>query len=468
MVVSVKENQTSEFYNGGYYLDTLNSEAVRYFIEKTHEKYKQEIGESFGREVFGLYSTEPIRGPMFSPMFSGSDWQKCCPYSYDTEKLFEERWGYDLITRLPELFFFMQGENYSIVTAHYSEVINDQFLNSYVIPYYEWCKINNLVLLANFAGEETLTSQAMLTGSCMSYYRYCDLPGVDVPFLTEEYWGMLKQVTSITRQFNKKSCFALNYGGTGWGVTFAQYKLSADVQTYLGVDTRLIYKASSTLAQVAKRDYPSAISTQSSFCEEYSYVENYFSRLSALNKASSESEHILVIHPGLSAWGKQVAGNSEDESRKDYRELEEKFVQMYSYLIRNSIDFDYGDELVMAESAQVKGFGKKSTLKIGNCRYRTVVVYGMETMRKSTYQLLLSFVSRGGKVVFVDSLPTRLNGYKTDFSLSELVKRSTRAHMDRDLAQTLDPKTFIRVDEYGSEKNVCFKKRTFADGTLFL
>ncbi len=468
MIVSIKENETSEFYNNGYYLDTLNSEAVRYFISKTHEKYKQDIGDSFGKEILGIYSTEPIRGPMFSSMFSGSDWQKCCPYTYDTEEIFEERWGYDLITRLPELFFFMQGEDFSLVTAHYSEVINDQFLKSYVIPYYEWCKNNNLVLLANFAGEETLASQAMLTGSCMSYYRYCDIPGVDVPCFSEECWGMMKQVTSIKRQFSKQSCFSLNYGGTGWGATFAQYKELADVQTYLGIDTRLIYKASSSLTQVAKRDYPTGITVQSAFSDEYSYVEDYFSRLSALNRATRESEHVLVIHPGLSAWGKHVAGDCESEKRKDYRELENKFAQMYSFLIRNSIDFDYGDELIMAECAQVKGLGKKTALKIGDCKYKTVVVYGMETMRKSTFKTLSSFVGRGGKVVFVGDLPKRLNGYKTDFTLSELVKHSVRVEMNKELAQILAPKTFIRVDEYGSEKNVCFKKRIFADGTIFL
>lgn len=468
MIVSVKENESSEFYNDGYYLDTLNAEAVRYYISKTHEKYKQEIGETFGREVIGIYSTEPIRGPMFSPMFSGSDWQKCCPYTYDTESEFEERWGYSLITRLPELFFFTQGEHYSIVTSHYAEIINNQFLSAYVIPYYEWCKNNNLVLFANFAGEETLTSQAMLTGSCMSCYRYCDVPGVDVPYLTEGYWGMMKQVTSIKRQFNKQSCFSLNYGGTGWGGTFTQYKLLADVQTYLGIDTRLIFKASSTLSQVAKRDYPTAITTQSAFIDEYSYVENYFSRLSALNKASKEGEHILVIHPLLSAWGMQVAGDCEDENRKDYHALEDKFASMYSYLIRNSIDFDYGDELIMAECAKVKGLGASTNIKIGECKYKTVVVYGLETMRQSTFKLLSSFASRGGKVVFVDELPARLNGYKIDFATSELVKHSVRAQMNRDLAQVVAPKSFIRVDEYGPDKNVCFKKRYFADGSVLL
>ena len=50
MVVSIKENEAFEFYNNGYYLDTLNCEAVQYFISKTHEKYKQEIGESCRRQ----------------------------------------------------------------------------------------------------------------------------------------------------------------------------------------------------------------------------------------------------------------------------------------------------------------------------------------------------------------------------------------------------------------------------------
>ena len=469
MVVSIKENEPSEYYNNGYYLDTLNREAVDYYINKTHEKYKQEMGDAFGNEVVGIYSTEPIRGPMFSPMFSGKDWQRCCPYTYDTEYEFEARWHYTLISRLPELFFFRQGEDYSLVTAHYCEVINNQFINSFVIPYYEWCKNNNLILLANFAGEETLASQTMLTGSLMNCYRYCDVPGIDVPYLTEGYWGMMKQLTSIKRQFGKKSCFSLNYGGTGWGATFSQFKKSADLQSYLGIDTRMVFKASSTLSSVAKRDYPAGVTYQSSFFDEYSYVENYYSRLSALNKQTEEGEHILLIHPSLSAWGMQVAGDFESESRTAYRELEDKFASMYSFLISSSIDFDYGDELIMAECASVKGFGNNVSVKIGQCRYKTVVIYGLETIRTTTLKLLTAFVARGGKVVFVGDLPSRVNGYKTDLSTSKLIKKGIRAEMgDKDLASVIAPKSFIKVDEYGAKKNVCVKKRYFADGAVLL
>ena len=178
---------------------------------------------------------------------------------------------------------------------------------------------------------------------------------------------------------------------------------------------------------------------------------------------------MLVIHPALSAWGMQVSGDFEDENRKAYRDLEDKFAWLYSFLIRNSIDFDYGDELVMEECAQVKGFASKTTLKVGECKYKTVVVYGLETIRSSTLKLLSLFANRGGKVIFIDGLPARVDGFITKISALGFIKRCVMAKKeDKNLSSIIAPRSFIRVDEYGSEKNVCFRKRVFADGTVLL
>ena len=46
-------------FNGTSYVDLMNPEAVREFLNCTHEKYKEHCGEHFGKEIPGVFTDEP-------------------------------------------------------------------------------------------------------------------------------------------------------------------------------------------------------------------------------------------------------------------------------------------------------------------------------------------------------------------------------------------------------------------------
>lgn len=79
--------QNNSFYNGYTYLDTMNPDAVQDFFASTHEKYKQHVGDLFGKEIKGIFTDEPHRGALFSGFgIDNPNGEKMCPY---TGKLFE-------------------------------------------------------------------------------------------------------------------------------------------------------------------------------------------------------------------------------------------------------------------------------------------------------------------------------------------------------------------------------------------
>ena len=49
----------SPWYNNETYLDTLNPKAVEKFVATTHERYKEALGESFGKTVPAIFTDEP-------------------------------------------------------------------------------------------------------------------------------------------------------------------------------------------------------------------------------------------------------------------------------------------------------------------------------------------------------------------------------------------------------------------------
>lgn len=58
----IEHMKGQEFYNGYTYLDTLNLDATKAFLNATHEKYKQKCGDLFGKTLLGVFTDEPHRG----------------------------------------------------------------------------------------------------------------------------------------------------------------------------------------------------------------------------------------------------------------------------------------------------------------------------------------------------------------------------------------------------------------------
>ena len=93
----------------------------------------------------------------------------------------------------------------------------------------------------------------------------------------------------------------------------------------------------------------------------------------------------------------------------EIRRLEEQYASVFHMLTGNRIDFDYGEEDIMARHAHAEN----GTLHIGSCAYGKVLVAGVDTLRSSTLRLLTDYAAQGGALIFagnppafVDALPS--------------------------------------------------------------
>ena len=62
LIFSLEADENSPWFNGYTYLDTMNHEAVKKYIEVTHEAYRREISAEFGKNVPGIFTDEPYYG----------------------------------------------------------------------------------------------------------------------------------------------------------------------------------------------------------------------------------------------------------------------------------------------------------------------------------------------------------------------------------------------------------------------
>ncbi len=93
--------------------NVMNPEAVDRFIELTHERYfAKRLAEHFGKTVPAIFTDEPhfvAKGNMNFAR-AGEDVMSP-PLPYDFCETFEAEYGYDLLDRLPEVFWERGGRN---------------------------------------------------------------------------------------------------------------------------------------------------------------------------------------------------------------------------------------------------------------------------------------------------------------------------------------------------------------------
>ena len=405
----VRLQDPSAWFNGQTYLDTLNEKAVAKFIEITHEKYRREIAAKFGGTVPGIFTDEPFFGSC--PGTKLSDHEYSTPWTGVLPDVFKKRYDYDLIDHLVELFYEVEGID-PIRTRHdYMDCLTHLFSTSYAKQIGSWCEKNKMLSTGHLLCEDTLSLQTGYVGSCMRSYEYMQAPGMDE--LTE-YWRIYdtaKQVTSAARQFGRKWRLSETYGCSGWDFPFAGHKAISDWQAALGINLRCQHLYWYTMKGEAKRDYPAAISYQSPWWNEYSYVEDYFARINMVMIEGQEVRDLLVIHPVESMWTKIKKDWVEKD---DVKAANSAFVALRDCIHDANIDFDYGDEEIMSRHARVVRNNGVAVLQVAQAQYRAVVVPELITMRSSTLKLLADFQSAGGRVVMVGAPAGYLDGVKSE------------------------------------------------------
>lgn len=388
-------------YNGYSYIDTMNSESTKEFMRLTHELYKNHCGDMFGKQLVGVFTDEPHRGPLFNRFgLDNENGANMAPFTGRLFSYYKSRWNQDLRRRLPELFY--KGKTEWNETAYrYVICLNDLFINNFAKPYYDWCRKNNLLLTGHLLHEDSLRMQTSMNGSLMRYYEYMDYPGIDILGEGNACYWVPKQCASVARQLGKEMVLTELYGCTGWQMTFEAYKICTEWQILFGANFRCPHISWYSMRGQAKRDYPASILHQSAWYPYYSYLENYFSRLTAFVEDGHSSVQTLVISAVESMFGYVHKGwlHIFDYNDACIGALEKRYEDQFFALIGKHIDFDYADEDILARHAAVEEQGGKIYLRVGKARYTQVLKDDMQHLRESTKKILNEFASMGGTVV---------------------------------------------------------------------
>lgn len=394
------------WYNGFTYLDTMNPEAVAKFIEVTHEAYRREVGEHFGKTVPGIFTDEPNPGPVFQEWFENDGGEICLSWTGKFPQRFSEIFGDDLTAHLPEIAYDL-ADNYASRTRYHYYICRARlFVDAFSKQVGKWCEENNLLSTGHSLCEEPANT-VKAGGACMQFYPYMQVPGIDILTQYELDFTTAKQCSSVARQMGRKWVLSELYGGTGWETTFETYKHVGDWQAVLGVTLRCLHLSFYSMAGEAKRDFPASINSHCPWWKQFHYVEDYFSRLNVILTAGEPVCDLVVIHPIESYY---LTHNLNWQENETIKQMNDDYSQMVCWLLGEHLDFDFTDEHLLIEFASTVGTDDDGAyLQIGKMKYRAVLVPPLLTMRQTTLQLLQEFSKAGGNVVFAGNAPHLLD-----------------------------------------------------------
>ncbi len=403
-------------YNGNTYIDTMSYEAVNKFIEVTHDEYKKRCGDRIGTSIKGIFTDEPHRGKCMGNCKTENGVRSSAIfYTDDIFEEFEKRYGYDISKILPEIFYRLKGELVSKPKIDYIDLGCNLFNERFAVPINKWCEDNNMILTGHVLHEDLLSTQTAPNGSLMRFYLNMGNPGIDILGNDNRSYWVAKQCQSVCRQFDKKWMLSELYGCSGWEFNLRSHKTLGDWQALFGVNVRCPHLSWYTMEGECKRDYPASVSFQSPYYKDYNFVETYFARIGLMLSEGKPVCDVLVLNPIESVWTTAHLSwaNWIFGADKETHVLEGIYQKTFMKLACARIDFDYGEEFIMANYAKVKG----NNLTIENGTYKTVVVSGALTIRKTTYDLLYKFLENGGKVVFAGDIPKYVDAVRSDACL---------------------------------------------------
>jgi len=376
-------------YTSHEYVDVLNRAATGMFIEATHEEYRRLIGRYFGGAVPGIFTDEPL----FRNTPPGAAW------SLELPEFFRRANGYDLVDRLPELFFPVPG--CEKVRFDYHQTLLRLFLLAFTLPIYQWCDRNQFALTGHFMGEDTLAAQLQWNGAVMPHYEYMQIPGIDHLNRWIRSPVLPKQVSSAANQFGRKRVLSEMWGCSGQNVSFEHLRWIADWQFVFGVNLVCPHLSLYSMRGCRKRDFPPNLFFQQPYWKHMKLLSDTLARTTALTTQGDLVADVLVLHPITSAW---VLGTG--RGREQLEQLDHDLARLTSDLAGMHADFEFGDEMIMERHARVQ----KGQIIIGRRRYKAVVIPSCINWKASTLNLMKRFVRSGGTLVFTGQLPTRIGG----------------------------------------------------------
>ncbi len=277
------------------YLDTLSVDAVRCFIELTHERILHECGDLFADVIVGFFTDEPVTMVDRVSEIAGGWHAVGVPWTPSLPARFAERFGYEVEPHYAEL---AQREP-SSVRRDYWQIIKEMHVEAYHQQIGEWCRSHG-VKYTGHCGEDLMIMQVRFAGSLFQSLGEMDEPGID--FLghgpdPEDRFIEEVVVESIARHCGKDRVYCEAYGITPFDIRLGKMLRRAEMMGMHGINDIALMGFQQSLDGIRKRTYWPPIFREAPWWPFYPEFRDAFARSVGLTSLGERRARYAVLYP---------------------------------------------------------------------------------------------------------------------------------------------------------------------------
>lgn len=376
------------------YVDTNNPDAVRKFIDYTHERYKAAVGDEFGKTVKGIFTDEVNNMSMFDNA------PGCMPWTDRLPDEFRQEHGYSLIPKLYALNCSFTDNEVLKLRYDYWKTCIRLFRDSYMKQVAGWCSDNGLTFTGHLSGECILYWHAFQMGDFYEAMTPFDIPGID-NILSKSYIGdyrfslAAKLAASVAKYNHKRRVMCETFSGSGWDMKLLDAKRVINRLLVHGINMIMYMGAYYSLDGARKKlpmCYPPSHGYNNPLFKHYKFLNCYTARISYLSSVTYPAGRVVLILPQISQYIHPDQADKLDFSWQGTAEA----------LMRLNIEFDIVFEPLAAKMEVTKG-----KLKVCEYEYDSVLIPAMHYSSGKMACIINNFIAQGGKTMFINALPEK-------------------------------------------------------------
>jgi len=401
-------------FNGQAYTDLLNPDAVKAFIDTTHERYSKDFRYDFGEHMPGIFTdgpnvSRPVTGDE-STRHSGREF----PWTTGFADYFEHMRGYSPIDKLHHLL--TAGDDEGFAFRHdYWATVTERFIESFTAPVSTWCHDHTLQFTGRYETIHDGPCGCSPAFSDMPHLEYLDIPGTGSSGHGASLVSSVKKASSVANQLGKKRAIAVIPDSSGYGITFEDMKRAAASRCALGATFFSLHHMQYSMSGIGKERDPSTFSYHQPYWDRLRVLNDFIARCSWAVSQGKSTASVLVIAPFGSVCG--AFDTTAKEGGEHTSAIVRSFEKLIEELAAEHISFDIVDERILARHGGVSG----DLFVVGNAEYRYVILPYALTWRSTTIELLEMFT---GQVLLMGDIPSRVDG-ATDSRISSLAGHDT-------------------------------------------
>ena len=463
------------------YVNMLSKEAVGKFIELTHERYRQFIGEEFGKTVRGIFTDEPQPLSIMS--------RNCGPWSDNFYEEFEKDHGYSLKPWLYCVYDVIASSPMEVqVQQDCRNTIKRLYFDAFARQIGDWCRENNLIFTGHVGGEENVIDH-LSQGDMLEELTLFHMPGADSILSydrieTPEFNIAGKLASAAAKINGSDRVLCETYTGSGWRLRFPMMKRIANRLLVMGINW-IQYMGGFYTVGAASKNFPFGFAPSHNYnntlFRHYHDLNKYIARFQALSANTKPDSSVLLFIPLHQTLQERCCWVQNDWSEAEtFVNIQNvAFIDTVNALSYEGIDYDLFSEHLADRVKVCDGYAE-----VNGYRYTTVVFPRMYHVNGKTKALIEQLKDKGVRMIFSYGLPHvntddglpfdpgfRMEMYSTAMGVERdgnawLINRPFPGDLDiyRNAFRTLIPERTLHID---AEKGVYISRRSSDDAEVY-